>query len=139
MFKFILKKYNIVKNFLGKYIPTPIKNEYKTMKNGMDAITDRFYTNYNKAKVNAKMRGKTSFIAAQEGLTSAIAQTRITKNEIPPLFAIAGGCSLPYPGTTEAGYAIGRILTSKPAVKVYKSGKKAVVNTYSAVNNVLKI
>ncbi len=139
MFKFILKKYNIVKSFLGKYIPTPIKKEYKTMKNGIDEITDRFYTNYNNAKVNAKMRGKTSFIATQEGFTSAIAQTRITKNEIPPLFALAGGCSLPYPGTTEAGYAIGKILTSKPATKVYTTSKKAVVSTYSAINNVLRI
>jgi len=139
MFKVILKKYNIFKSFLGKYIPTPIKKEYKTMKNGIDTIADTFYTNYSKAKVNAKMRGKTSFIATQEGLTSAIAQTRITKNEIPPLFAIAGGCSLPYPGTTEAGYAIGKILTSKPAATVYTTGKKAVVKTYSAINNVLKI
>lgn len=140
MFKYFLKKFYVVKNFAGKYIPTPIKKEYKTMKNGMDDLTDKFFKNYYQARTRAKLQGRTKFGALNEGLVNAIAQTKITKKEIPPLCALAGACSfLPYPGITEAGYAIGKILTSKPASKIYTTSKKAVVNTYSAVNNILKI
>lgn len=138
MFKCLVKNYNIVKNFLWKHLPNPVKCEYKTMKNGINALGDNFYKNYTHAHRVAKLRGNTKTMAVKEGLTSAIAQTCITKNEIPPLFAIAGGCSFPCPGTTEAGYALGRILTSKPAIKAYKGCKRAVTGVYSSIPTVLK-
>lgn len=132
MFKYFFKKFNAVKSFIGKYVPAPIKSEYHTMKNGIDDLTEKFHDNYFKANLSAKLRGKTKANAIAEGIVSAIGQTRITKNEIPPLFAIAGGCSF-YPGTTEAGYAVGKLLTSKPATKVLNISKKAVISTYNSV------
>lgn len=137
MFKYLVKKFNIIKSFAGKYIPTPVKKEYKTMKSGMDTIRERFFDNYTQANRNAKLRGNTKIGAFTKGVTTAIADTHITKKEIPPLFAIAGGCSFPYPGTTEAGYVIGKVLTSKPATQVFKAGKKVVTNAYSALPIIL--
>lgn len=123
VFKYLAKKFNIFKSFAGKYIPTPVKTEYNTMKTGIDTIRNRFLDNYTQASRNARLSGSTKSYAFIEGLTSAIAQTRISRNEIPSLFAIAGGCSFPYPGTTEAGYVIGKVLTSKP---VYNTGKRVI-------------
>lgn len=123
VFKYLAKKFNICKSIIGKYIPTPVKKEYSTMKNGMNTIRDRFLDNYTQASRNARLSGDTKPYAFTKGLTSAISQTPISRNEIPSLFAIAGGCSFPYPGTTEAGYVIGKVLTSKP---VYNTGKKVI-------------
>lgn len=138
MFKCLIKNFNTLKGIVAKYIPTSVKSEYKTMKNGIDAIGDNFYKNYTHAHRIAKLRGNTKAMAVKEGLTSAIAETRITKNEIPSLFAIAGGCSFPCPGTTEAGYALGRILTSKPAIKVYNGCRRVVTGAYSSIPTVLR-
>ncbi len=138
MFKYLVKKINTLKGFAVKYIPTSVKSEYKAMKNGIDTVRNNFFENYTLARRLTRLRGKTDVVAFTNGVTSAIAQTRITKNEIPSLFAIASGCSLPYPGTTEAGYVLGKVLTSKPAIKVYNGCRRAVTGVYASIPTVLK-
>lgn len=139
MYKLILKNFNSAKSFLAIWLPSPVKKEYKLMKSGIDSFVEQFNENYYRASSLAKCQGKTRIGRIQEGVTTAIAKTHITKAEIPTIFAIAGGCAFPFPFTTEAGYAIGRIVTSKPAVRVFNAGNNVVRKTYSKINGMLRV
>lgn len=152
MFKFILNIFNKSKGAAVKYIqpiidktngtvdkilPKFVKNEIKTMKSGVANLSGRFHDNYFIARKAPELRGMTRLNALHRSLGPALVKTSITKQDIPSLFAIAGGCSCPLPGTTEAGYIVGRLLTSKPAGKIYSAGKNVYHSTYSTFNNIL--
>lgn len=124
---------------LEKYIPSPIKNEYKIMQDSTYKFRDKILENYTSGIRLAQMKKKTPAAKFVSGLNNVVAKTTIGKKEIPSMLALTGCVAFPYPGTMEAGYTVGRLVTSKPVMKVLNSGKNVLTNSYSKVNNLFKL
>ena len=138
MFKTLLKKANVLKDFIGYNIPTPIKNEVKLMKKGINSLIERYDTNYGDTYISSKLQGKTPVKAAEESLVSAFLNMHIKRSEIPAATGLVAGL-LPIPGSSGVGYAIARVATCNKAMAAYQTSSKALKNVYSKVGGALKI
>lgn len=123
---------------LGKYVPTFAKKEYSNMMDGMKSISGKIKANYYKGRVSADMLGKNRITSVSKGIISAATTTKVTKTEIPSLFAVAGLCT-PIPCGNALGYALGKVVISKPVGKTISYGKKAITSTYNSVGSVFKL
>lgn len=142
MFKTIVGGISKIKRFftsLEKYIPSLVKKEYKVMKNTTYNFRDKILSNYTSGVRKAQLQRKTPIEKFANGLNDVMVKTTLSEKEIPPLFALTGCVAFPYPGTMEAGYTLGKFVTSKPVMKVINSGKNVVTSSYSKVNNLFKV
>lgn len=137
----VLNSLNKVKTLvepLGRFIPECIKNEYKLMGRGVKTLRAKLDKSYTMGRLSAELLGNSRVTSVARGIGSAVTSTKITKNDIPSLFALTG-LATPIPLGMETGYTIGRLISSKPAVKAAHFGKRTLHSTYSAMNNLFRI
>ncbi|MCM1340086.1 MAG: hypothetical protein NC191_10485 [Muribaculaceae bacterium] len=142
MFKTVINGFKAIKKCittLEKVLPKPVKKEFNTMYGGVNNLRTRIRQNYYIGRLSEEILGSNKFISVAKGVKSALTTTKITQNEIPSLCALTGLAAVPLPGGMEAGYVVGRLATSKPAMKALSTGKNIVTSGYSALNNLFRI
>lgn len=141
MLKYLFKGISKVKNWaapLGKYIPNPIKKEVGKMYGGVNILRGKVKRSYYTGRLSAEMGGECRVKSFAKGLTSAVTSTKISREDIPSVFALTG-LACPMPLAMETGYTVGRLVSSKPVLRVLDTGKKAVNDTYLKISNSLRI
>lgn len=138
MFKVLLKKANVLKEFLGHYVPAPVKNEVKLMKKGMNSIINRYDNNYYNSYMVSKLQGKNIYTAAGNSCFTTLKNMRIKKEEVPAVAGLVAG-ALPIPASSAIGYALARVATCNKAVAMYHTGGSAVKSAYATFGHILNI
>lgn len=138
MFKVLLKKANVLKNLFGHYIPSPIKNEVKLMKKGMNSIINRYDNNYYNNYLISKLQGKDVYTAASNSCFTTLKNMRINREEVPAAAGLVAG-ALPIPASSAIGYALGRVATCNKAVAMYHTGGSALKSAYATFGHILNI
>ncbi len=115
------------KNLYDRYVPVCVQNEINTMQSGIKELNSQIKTNYKNGSLYDRLHKNGPLDIFASGTASVLANTKITRKEIPSLFAMAA-TPIPFPLTSPIAYALGRVATSDRAVNVYKNGKR-VLNT----------
>lgn len=136
MIKALIKKANLIKDFVGHHIPVPVKTEAGLMKKGMNSIVNRYDDIYCRNYTLNKIHGKTSVNASINSCFSSLGSMRIKRDEIPAAVGLVAGLA-PIPASSGVGYAVARVATCDKAMAMYHTGGHALKSAYSAVNNML--
>ena len=136
MIKALIKKINLFKDFIGRYIPSTVKTEAGLMKKGMNSIINRYDNMYCRNYALNRIHGETSVNASINSCFSSLGRMRIKRDEIPAAVGLVAGLA-PIPASSGVGYALARVATCDKAMVMYHTGGHALKSAYSAVNNML--
>ena len=113
------------KNLYDRYVPVCAKSEIDTMITGNKMLQSQIKENFKTGSAYDRLHKNGLLSVVSSGTGAVLANTKITKENVPSLFAMAA-TPIPFPLTSPIAYALGRVATSDRAVNVYKNGKKVL-------------
>jgi len=124
--------------FMFKVFSNCFIKEYNLMRMGVKELRSKVNKSYALGKISAGIVSSNKIYSVAKGIESVFSSTKLTRDDIPAIFALTGTVT-PIPLGMGAGYTVGRIISSKPALKIAKITKKALCSTFNGINNITKI